>query len=37
MIEGILGAIIVYIAEEQMESSGCLSRPDNAHASYFSG
>lgn len=28
MAEGMLGAITVYVAKEQMESSGCLSRPD---------
>lgn len=32
MTEGILGDIIVYIAKGQMESSGCLSRPDNVIA-----
>lgn len=32
MTEGILGAIIVYVAKEQVESSGCLSRPDNVGA-----
>lgn len=33
MTEGILGAIIEYIAKKQIESSGCLSRPDNIRVS----
>lgn len=30
--EGMLGAITVYVAKEQMESTGCLSRPDTVGA-----
>lgn len=32
MAEGILGAVIDYVAKKQMELSGCLSRPDNVCA-----